>query len=251
MPARKKSSPRPAISGSTWLVIERIAAELGLEQLARRGPWPTSCSSRGVHGGSAPMKTLNSSSGSRNSRQPLRRVRRVAQRPRPACPTARTPRSPTGRRPCGRRGRSCPSGPEGQHRVRLHLGHDARSPGVPPRPGRRRRTRRRGSRASGARSRRGSRAPLAISAVRTAASGAPLGQRSSSGEPSSPRVAVMQTTRSPARTARAISPAHSQVSSSGCAQTPRIVPRGLSAVMARTVVALPGDGACDPQRIRA
>src|SRR5919201_5035941 len=51
-----------------------------------------------------------------------------------------------------------------------------------------------------------------------------LGQRSSSNEPPSPRVAVMITTREPARTARAAIPAIRYVSSSGWANTPRIVP---------------------------
>src|SRR4029079_13785109 len=45
--------------------------------------------------------------------------------------------------------------------------------------------------------------------------------------------AVTQTTWSPARAARAISPAQSQVSSSGCAQMPRMVPSGLSPDMSR------------------
>src|SRR6478752_2750180 len=50
------------------------------------------------------------------------------------------------------------------------------------------------------------------------------GHRSSSIEPPSPRVAVTSTTRWPLRTAVAISPADKKMSSSGCAQIPRIVP---------------------------
>src|SRR4051794_1078432 len=58
-----------------------------------------------------------------------------------------------------------------------------------------------------------------------------VGHRSSSHEPSSPRVAVTQTTRRPSRTPRAISPAATYVSSSGCAQTPRMVPRSPPSVI--------------------
>src|SRR5207245_1773462 len=58
-----------------------------------------------------------------------------------------------------------------------------------------------------------------------------VGQRSSSQEPSSPRVAVTHTTRCPSLTAWAMSPAVRYVSSSGCAHTPRMVPRVASSVI--------------------
>src|SRR4051794_3937992 len=66
-----------------------------------------------------------------------------------------------------------------------------------------------------------------------------VGHRSSSHEPSSPRVAVTQTTRRPSRTPRAISPAARYVSSSGCAQTPRMVPRSPPSVI-RSLLEWPG-----------
>ena len=64
----------------------------------------------------------------------------------------------------------------------------------------------------------------AISASRISASRSG-GQRTGSVTPSSPRVAVTQTTREPASTAAAISPPHRYASSSGWAQTDMIVPR--------------------------
>jgi hypothetical protein len=64
----------------------------------------------------------------------------------------------------------------------------------------------------------------AISAARTAARSAAL-RGSFAGKPASPLVAVTQTTRRPAWTARAISAAVNHVSSSGWAQTPRMVPK--------------------------
>ena len=54
------------MSGSTWLVIDEIAASL-VSSSSPSSSRLNSCSSRGVHGGSEPMKTLNRSSGSRNS----------------------------------------------------------------------------------------------------------------------------------------------------------------------------------------
>src|SRR5262245_3664480 len=66
----------------------------------------------------------------------------------------------------------------------------------------------------------------ASSSVRTAASGAPGGQRCGSGEPNSPRVAVTQTTRLPIAVVRAMSAPARYVSSSGCAHIDRIVPSG-------------------------
>ena len=186
-----------------------------------------------VHGGSAPMKTLCSSSGR-------------GTRPATRASWSRSPAPPLGRHRLERRRRPAAGalvvvmtrhalGPERQHRVGPYVGHhlgdpayrlflvDVGAPAV------------------------GVVEPVVLGdaelgqrrlhlRVRTAASGAPEGQRSSSGEPSSPRVAVMQTTRSPAGRRGPSARRTGQVSSSGCAQTPRMVPRGLSPLMARTLV---------------